>query len=149
MNGRPPAYDSRAMIALTAYIAFISRGSTVGTGFANQGLIAVTPIHAPSAAAGKGVYERTCSACHGARGDGRNGAFPPLWGATSFNTGAGMHHLPTMAAFVRYNMPYGRPPNTLSAQEAYDVSAYVLAQPRPTFDGTQRITFPDRPASFF
>jgi thiosulfate dehydrogenase len=149
MNGRPPAYDSRAMIALTAYIAFISRGSTVGTGFANQGLIAVTPSHAPSAAAGKGVYERKCSACHGARGDGHNGAFPPLWGAKSFNASAGMHRLPTMAAFVRYNMPYGSRPNTLSAQEAYDVSAYVLAQPRPAFDSTRRITFPSRPAGFF
>ena len=38
MNGRPPTYDSREMIALTAYIAFLSRGAEVGTGFADKDL---------------------------------------------------------------------------------------------------------------
>src|SRR5579871_3045587 len=38
MNGTPPAYTSRTMIALTAYIAYLSRGAKVGTGFAGQGL---------------------------------------------------------------------------------------------------------------
>ena len=31
--------------------------------------------------------------------------YPPLWGAKSFNDGAGKNRLVTMSALVRYNMP--------------------------------------------
>jgi len=149
MNGRPPAYDSREMIALTAYIAFISRGAEVGKGFAGQGLAEIPRAHAPNVTAGVAVYGQKCSSCHASDGGGNNGAFPPLWGNRSFNDGAGMHRLKTMAAFVRYNMPYGGPPNALSAQEAYDVSAYVLSHPRPKFDAGQMISFPAQPARHY
>jgi thiosulfate dehydrogenase len=149
MNGRPPAYDSREMIALTAYIAFLSRGAPVGEGFSGQRLIAVTAPHPPDKTNGAALYATRCAACHGADGAGQNGAFPPLWGGKSFNDGAGMHRLATMAAFVRYNMPYGAQPNSLSAQQAYDVSAYVLSHPRPHFDGARLVSFPAEPASHF
>ena len=149
MNGRPPAYDSREMIALTAYIAFLSRGAKVGEGFADQKLIAVKSDRAPSVASGATIYGQKCAACHAADGGGNNGAFPPLWGSKSFNDGAGMHRLATMAAFVRYNMPYGGPANALSAQQSYDVSAYVLSHSRPKFAGTKIIAFPPQPASAF
>jgi len=59
--------------------------------------------------------------------------FPPLWGSNSFNDGAGMNGIPKMAAFVQHNMPQNRM-GILSAQEAYDVSAYIHAQPRPAFN---------------
>jgi thiosulfate dehydrogenase len=149
MNGTPPAYDSREMIALTAYIAFLSRGAPVGTGFPGQGLVAVTAPGTPSVSAGQAVYARSCAACHAADGSGNHGTFPPLWGAKSFNNGAGMHRLATMAAFVRYNMPFGQPPNTLSAQQAYDVSAFVLSHPRPVFAPNRSIVFPAEPAKDF
>jgi cytochrome c len=54
-----------------------------------------------------------------------------------------------MSAFVRYNMPYGGPPNVLSKQEAYDVSAFVLSHPRPHFDKTRLISFPAQQAGTF
>jgi thiosulfate dehydrogenase len=148
MNGRPPAFASREMVALTAYIAFLSRGTIVGTGAPDQGLIRVNAPRPPSVTSGKEIYGTRCAACHGADGAG-SPAFPPLWGSTSFNNGAGMHRPETMAAFVRYNMPYGSPPNTLSAQEAVDVTAFVLSHPRPVFNAKQSIQFPARPASFF
>jgi thiosulfate dehydrogenase len=148
MNGTPPAYDSREMIALTAYLVSISRGTVVGEKAPGQGLITFDAPHTPSVENGATVYAAKCLACHGADGDGGT-AFPPLWGKRSFNAGAGMHRLGTMAAFVRYNMPYGSPPNTLTAQEAYDVSAFVLSHPRPSFDGSRVVSFPDRTASFY
>jgi thiosulfate dehydrogenase len=148
MNGTSPPFDSRDMIALTAYIAYISRGTVVGKGAPDQGLVTFKPPAAPSAANGAKVYATTCVACHGANGSGGS-AFPPLWGSTSFNAGAGMHRLGTMAAFVRYNMPYGAPPNTLTAQQAYDVSAVVLSHPRPKFNGQRLVSFPARKASFY
>jgi thiosulfate dehydrogenase len=149
MNGRPPAYDSREMIALTAYIAFLSRGAPVGSGFSGQGLVEVTAPSTPSVGAGEKVYGQSCAICHAADGGGNHGAFPPLWGASSFNNGAGMHRVATMAAFVRYNMPFGSAPNTLSEQDAYDVSAYVLSHPRPVFAPERSITFPAQPAKDF
>jgi thiosulfate dehydrogenase len=148
MNGVTPAFDSKEMIALTAYIAYLSRGTIVGKGAADQGLIAFKPPSAPSVANGAKVYATKCSACHAANGSGGT-AFPPLWGSTSFNNGAGMHKLATMAAFVRYNMPYGSAPNTLTAQQAYDVSAYVLSHSRPKFNGARIVSFPPRKASFY
>jgi thiosulfate dehydrogenase len=148
MNGTTPPFDSREMIALTAYIAYISRGTIVGKGAPDQGLIAVDAPRTPSVSNGSRVYATKCLACHGANGAG-GATFPPLWGSTSFNGGAGMHRLTTMAAFVRYNMPYGAPPNTLTKQQAYDVSAYVLSHARPKFDGQRIIEFPARKASFY
>jgi thiosulfate dehydrogenase len=41
-----------------------------------------------------------------------------------------MDQLPKLAAFIRYNMPQNRK-GILTAQQAYDVAAYVSAQPRP------------------
>ena len=75
--------------------------------------------------------------------------YPPLWGAKSFNSGAGMHRIATMAAFVRYNMPYGGPANVLSKQAAYDVSAFILSHKRPSFDRTRSIAFPPQSAATF
>lgn len=148
MNGTPPAYNSREMIALVAYIAYLSRGTPVGaTPNPDVKLTKFSPEQKPSAARGAAIYAQQCSACHGANGAG-SAAFPPLWGARSFNGGAGMHRLWTMAAFVRYNMPQNAP-GSLSGQQAYDVAAYVLSHSRPRFQGTRAVAFPARPAKFF
>jgi thiosulfate dehydrogenase len=149
VNGRPPAYTSREMEALTAYIAWLSSGQPVGSKVAGSALERVTPAHAPDPHAGAVVFAQRCETCHGADGAGRGGAFPPLWGAKSFNDGAGMNKLAGLAGFIRYNMPYGSPPNTLSAQQAYDVAAYVLSHQRPHFQGNRVIAFPPHPAKFF
>lgn len=148
MNGTPPAYSSREMVALTAYIAYVSKGAPVGVGFSGQKLVNFSPPHPPSVADGSKIFGQKCASCHGAQGQGV-AIFPPLWGAKSFNSGAGMHRLTTMSAFVRYNMPYGGPPNVLSQQEAYDVSAFVLSHPRPAFDKTRMIAFPAAAADTF
>jgi thiosulfate dehydrogenase len=147
MNGRPPAPYSREIIALTAYVAWLSRGAQVGSGFPNQGFVAVHASNPPDKAAGAKLYAADCAACHGAGGAGNASiSVPPLWGAKSFNDGAGMNR--KMAAFVKANMPRGRE-GTLSDQEAVDVSAYVLSHERPSFDGTRTIEFPSKRASFF
>jgi thiosulfate dehydrogenase len=149
LNGRPPAYTSREMEALTAYIAWLSTGQPVGTKVAGSALERVTPPHPADPRAGAVVFAQRCETCHGADGAGRGGAFPPLWGAKSFNASAGMSRLPGMAGFIRYNMPYGSPPNTLTAQQAYDVAAFVLSHQRPHFQGNRSIAFPAHPAKFF
>ena len=56
--------------------------------------------------------------------------FPPLWGAQSYNWGAGMASVKNAAAFIQANMPLSRG-GSLSEQEAWDVSQYIDSQDRP------------------
>jgi thiosulfate dehydrogenase len=91
---------------------------------------------------GRRVYVQHCAECHGERGEGiRQGSatdalgylVPPLWGADSFNDGAGMNRLITIANFVHSNMPNGVnwADPLLSEADAWDAAAYVVSQPRP------------------
>lgn len=149
MNGRPPAYNSPAMVALVAYIAWLSRGTPVGAPMkASDRFIDPLPARAPNVAHGAGIYARECIQCHHANGAGINGTFPPLWGATSFNDGAGMAHIDRITGFVRYNMPKTAP-GSLSLDDAYDVSAFVLAHRRPHFQRRALVTEAPRPAGYF
>jgi thiosulfate dehydrogenase len=59
--------------------------------------------------------------------------WPPLWGAESFNDGAGMNTLPKLSAFIHHNMPQNRK-GVLSVQDSYDVAAFIMQQPRPAFN---------------
>jgi thiosulfate dehydrogenase len=147
MNGKPPAYYSREMIALTAYIAWLSRGAPTGNGFLNQGPVAVTPQKPPSAARGAHIYSTRCISCHGATGDGA-GAIPPVWGPHSFNDKAGMSKMDRIVPFVKVAMPQNAP-GTLTDQEAADVAAFILSHPRPHFDKNRLIEFPVEKAGYF
>ena len=148
MNGHPPAYHSREMEAMVAYITYLSRDTKLGSMPDPAVRIAhYDPPQKPDPTRGARIYAQKCSACHGATGAG-SAMFPPLWGSRSFNSGAGMHRLWTMAGFVRYNMPQNAP-GTLSDQEAYDVSAFVLSHKRPKFDKTRLVAFPPQHAGYF
>ncbi len=149
MNGKAPAYTSKQMIAIVAYIAWLSRGTPTGAALPESDrYVAPAPSDPPSAARGATLYADKCAACHKASGKGISGLFPPLWGSTSFNGGAGMSHIERMAGFVRYNMPYGAP-GTLSLGQAYDVAAFILHHPRPRFRRTAVEPMPALPARYF
>jgi thiosulfate dehydrogenase len=149
MNGRPPAYNSPAMIAMVSYIAWLSRGIPVGTPVKpSDRFIQPLPKRSPDIAHGADIYTRTCVVCHQINGAGINGAFPPLWGDGSFNDGAGMAHIDRMTGFVRYNMPKSKP-GTLSLDEAYDVAAFVLHHHRPHFHRNVPVVESPRPAGYF
>jgi thiosulfate dehydrogenase len=79
-------------------------------------------------------YKLSGAICHGADGQGRQAegrtVFPPLWGENSYNWGAGMHRINTAAAFIKANMPLGKP-NSLTDQQAWDVAAFVNSRERP------------------
>ena len=69
---------------------------------------------------------------------------PPLWGPDSFNDGAGMARLITAANFIHFNMPHGTDylDPQLSPEQAWDVAAYMVSQPRPKKAGLDK-DFPD------
>jgi thiosulfate dehydrogenase len=149
MNGTPPAYNSKEMVAMAGYIAYLSRNVPVGAPQPKDvRFIIPLPSSSPDIKRGGQLYAQTCQSCHQANGAGVHGTFPPLWGPTSFNTGAGMAHIDRMTGFVRFNMPQNAP-GSLSLQDAYDVSAWVLAHPRPKFDKARLIAPSPKPASYF
>ncbi|MBO9540749.1 c-type cytochrome [bacterium] len=131
LNGKALPYESREMTALVAYMAWLSEGVPTGMKVEGQGFSRISPSAPPDAKRGSQVYGTSCAQCHGPDGQG-TAAFPPLWGERSFNIGAGMARLDTAAAFIKWNMPLGQG-GTLSDQQAYDVAAYLLSQPRPDF----------------
>lgn len=147
MNGRPPPYSSREMVALVAYVTWLSRGTAIGRPAASHRFSVAMPSGAPDVAHGRLLFGQRCAACHGASGAG-GGPFPPLWGPRSFNSGAGMTRLATMTGFVYDNMPQNAP-GTLTPREAYDVAAFVLSHARPAFARNARVAFPALPAGYF
>lgn len=149
MNGTPPAYSSREMIALVAYVAWLSRGTPVGARqSSSDSFIEPLPRNSPNPANGAAIYAAHCTACHQPNGAGIAGSFPPLWGKTSFNDGAGLAHIDRMTGFVQRNMPQDAP-GTLSLEDAYDVSAFVLRHKRPHFQRSVVIQPAAEPARFF
>ena len=141
MNGKPLPSDSREMIGLLAYIAWLSQGVPTGVEVKGRGFRDISSPAAPDPVHGKALYAQKCAGCHGPSGAGIKGAggvyvFPPLWGPQSFNVGAGMARVSVAAAFVQAKMPLGNA-GALTDQEAYDIAAYFTAQPRPGYPGTK------------
>ena len=143
MNGKRLPPEGKEMTAMVAYLKFLSSGRPVGAPTPGRGPGRMQELSRPAdTVRGRGVYAQNCAACHGAGGQGqRTGeagdakgyTIPPLWGADSFNDGAGMDRLITAANFIHSNMPNGATWQTpaLTEQDSWDAAAYVLSQPRP------------------
>jgi thiosulfate dehydrogenase len=131
-NGSPLPHDSPEMHALLAYIRWLSEPHPTQVKFTGRGLEPLRPL-TPNPIHGAEIYAAQCSGCHGDNGEGTRRPFPPLWGATAFNDGAGMNTVPKMAAFVHAAMPQNRK-GILSVQDAYDVSAFIHQHPRPVYN---------------
>lgn len=84
---------------------------------------------------GRQVYAASCARCHGASGEGL--VAPAVWGASSYSIGAGLARQMALASFVRANMPFDSA-GVLTPQDAADVAAYVLSQPRQDHPGKER-----------
>ncbi|AHB55787.1 c-type cytochrome [Pseudomonas aeruginosa] len=135
MNGKVPAADSPEIKALTVYAYWLASQAPTGVSLPGRGYPDVAPPEGGySIERGAKVYAAQCAICHGADGQGQMAlgqtVFPPLWGAQSFNWGAGMHRINTAASFIKYNMPLGKP-GTLSNRDAWDVAAFMNSHERP------------------
>jgi mono/diheme cytochrome c family protein len=135
--GGPPAADSDTIVSLVAYSFWLARGAPTGDatmpGRGYPRLADTADGFDPER--GATVYAAKCALCHGADGAGVTDSegrtlFPPLWGARSYNWGAGMHRIDTAVAFVKHNMPLGLA-ESLSDQEAWDVAAFMNSHERP------------------
>lgn len=135
LNGAPPPADSPVMVALLSYIRWLATGMPLGAKPPAHGFPKLAkPEGAPDPVRGARLYQARCALCHGEDGAGRMAGgrtlFPPLWGAHSFNWGAGMHRVDKAAAFIHANMPFGAG-GSLSGRDAWDIAAFVDAHDRP------------------
>jgi thiosulfate dehydrogenase len=129
-NGIMPPEDAPEILAVSAYINYLSEGEVIGKAPAHFGAPTLPDTGLdPNPAKGEVVYKRECAVCHGADGRGKD-AMPPLWGRDSYNAGAGMNNIQRAAGFIWANMPMGKE-RSLTHQEALDVSAYLHSQLRP------------------
>lgn len=148
LNGKAMATDSREMKAIVAYVDWLSKDMPKDV----YGLR--TPKYeGPNRKAdvnkGEEVYTRFCMSCHAENGAGyqsmsagKSGSYvaPALWGANSYNNGAGMNRLLTNASFVYSNMPLGTLWNhpAITNEAAYDVAAYLSSKERPQMSGLEK-----------
>ena len=131
MNGRPLPPESRDKAALIAYIEWLSEGVSKEAVSSWRGFRRIASSRQPDPARGKVLFEARCGACHGAGGQDTAIA-PPMWGPRSYNIGAGMARMSLAASFIKESMPLGQG-GSLSAEDAYDLAAFINRQPRPDF----------------
>jgi len=141
LNGKTIDSLSKEMEAMVDYITWLGKDVPKNTKPAGAGMQELAFIErAASTTNGKTIYEQQCSRCHGANGEGQLDfdstlyAYPPLWGANSYNTGAGLYRVSKLAAYVKDNMPFGTATHDqpqLSNEEAWDVAAFINSRPRP------------------
>jgi thiosulfate dehydrogenase len=139
MNGTALERDSEPMLAMVAYMEWLSADVPDGKNVQDVGMPRIQPPATPDPEHGKILFDQKCVACHQQDGSGMMGPddktiYPPLWGDRSYNVGAGMARLNTAAAFIKWNMPLGQG-GTLTDQEAYDIAAWFIFNDRPDFAG--------------
>ena len=151
MNGRALAADAPEMRPFVAYIKFLSTGVPPGQRLPGLGAGKIPELKvAADPVRGRAIYVAKCQGCHNTDGSGIRRSLPttdlgyivpPLWGAESFNDGAGMNRLINAANFVHSNMPQGADylNPILSSNDAWNVAAFVLSQPRPPSRNLKRI----------
>jgi thiosulfate dehydrogenase len=128
LAGRRLRDTSQAMRAMVAYLASLTPGAAV--------VDTVAVSIAGDSARGAGLFVAQCVRCHGVDGSGTVVA-PPLWGARSYNIGAGMARVTRAATFIRHAMPADRP-GSLSVQDAADLAAFVDRHARPDYPEKDR-----------
>lgn len=155
LNGKALPEKSQEMQAILAYMHWLSQGLPKdlpkGAKIQGQGLPELELLdRAADPKLGQAVYTAKCAVCHQPTGAGKLNdpqkpelgyVYPALWGPDSYNTGAGMYRVITAAKYIKANMPFGNA--NLSAEQAFDVAAYINSQARPAKANLDH-DFPDR-----
>lgn len=138
--GTAPPYDSPELLAVAAYLTWISADQPLGVSppWRGKNVIAqanLIPIDKLQPARGGTLFAEKCAVCHGQ--DGQGGAGPPVWGPRSFNDGAGTARVYTLAGFIRYAMPIGAA-GSLTDGEAQQIAAFIDSHDRPAYAGKDK-----------
>jgi thiosulfate dehydrogenase len=140
LNGKVLDTLGREMQAIKAYIEWLGKDLEKGKAPNGSGLMEIAVLDRPAdSTKGLLVYNTHCLKCHNADGQGQwnpdsaTYLYPPLWGKHSYTTAAGLYRLSRLAGFVYNNMPFGTTYEApvLTAEEAWDVAAFINSQPHP------------------
>ena len=141
LNGQTIDSLSKEMRAMVAYLKWIGKDVPKKTKPKGAGTAELPFLNrAADSAQGQVVYVNKCERCHGKNGQGILRAdstgfvYPPLWGDSSYNIGAGLYRLTRFAGYVKYNMPFDKASfksPDLTDEEAWDVAAFVNSKLRP------------------
>ncbi|MFN8431398.1 MAG: c-type cytochrome [Spirosomataceae bacterium] len=143
LNGKALDSSSKELKAIVSYIKFVGKYVEKDSIPEGTGIWKLKYMNrAASPEKGEPVYAEKCASCHGENGQGIKNAegtaftYPPLWGAQSYNQGAGLFRLSRLAGYIKTNMPFGttyQKPQ-LSDEECWDVAAFINTRPRPSKD---------------
>jgi len=140
-----PATTSKEVLAVSAYLTWLARGSEVGRNPAWRGQNTIAssdliPIAKLEPRKGEALFLEHCTNCHGEDGQGvqiGDKKAGPLWGPDSWNDGAGAARVYTLAGIIRYSMPY-LDPGRLTDEEAQQLAAFIDSKPRPRYPFKQQ-----------
>lgn len=139
MNGKALPIESQQMNDILSYLKWISHEVFKVKNPPWLGLKLLKSSHKADSANGEYLYSTYCASCHNDNGQGggelpepEGKTIPPLWGEASFNDGAGMSTPEMLSAFIYWNMPYKN--SVLTEEQAIDIAAFVLKQPRSHFE---------------
>jgi thiosulfate dehydrogenase len=143
LNGKALDSSSKELKAIVSYIKFVGKYVEKDSIPKGTGIWKLKYMNrAASPEKGEPIYTEKCASCHGENGLGIKNAegtaftYPPLWGAQSYNQGAGLFRLSRLAGYIKTNMPFGttyQKPQ-LSDEECWDVAAFINTRPRPSKD---------------
>ncbi len=137
---KTPTTQSKEVLAISAFISWLSSGYPVGVDISWRGQNVIPqesliPVARLDKRRGEMLFKEKCITCHGKDGQGveiGDKKAGPLWGAHSWNDGAGAARVYTLAGMIRYFMPY-LDPGSLSDEEAQQIAAFIDSQPRPVY----------------
>ena len=140
LNGKTIDSLSKEMKAIVAYLKWVGKDVKHGEKPFGSGLVQLPYLdRAADPQKGKIIFQNKCQRCHGSNGegvidvDGVGYKYPPLWGEKSYNNSAGLYRISSLAAFIKYNMPFDQTQISpqLTDEEAWDLAAFISSQPRP------------------
>jgi thiosulfate dehydrogenase len=139
-GGELPSLTSKEVLAVAAYLTWLSKGFQVGANppWRGQNVIPAAnliPVAKLDPGRGRAIFTESCTSCHGPEGQGvavGDKKPGPLWGPDSWNDGAGAARVYTLAGIIRYSMPYLNP-GSLTDEEAQQLAAFIDLQPRPAY----------------
>ena len=139
-TSRYPGIRSEEVAAIAAYIEWLSEDFRPGQNLPWRGQNAIHQdslirVENLDTTRGRILFNENCLTCHGAGGQGvqiGDKIAGPLWGAESWNDGAGAARVYTLAGFIRYAMPYLNP-GSLSDENAQQIAAFINSMPRPSY----------------
>lgn len=149
-NGIRPPLGSEVSVSIAAYITWLSTDQPIRMNAVRPaGPRAVVKLKLDAAHVdlqqGEKVYSAKCAICHGNSGQGDKET-PPVWGAQSFNSGAGLADVAQLASWLKVAMPLDEA--DLTDRDALDLAGFINSHERLRFRLKDHLPPPEHLGTF-